>query len=407
MRILSKPAGCALVLLAVLQAAAGAPRAPRLFHLDPANLARAKELIATKDAALMPAYDKLRKEADSILSKKPGSVMDKTSVPPSGDKHDYMSLAPYDWPDPAKPDGLPYIRKDGERNPEVRDDRYSDAPRFERMAHNVETLSLAWYLSGEEKYAVKAESLLQVWFIDPATAMNPNFEYAQAVKGVNTGSHFGLIEARDFVELVDSIGLLSTSKSWSPAGDKAMGAWLAKYFQWLTDSKAGKDERNAPNNHGTWVNAQYAALALYLGKPDVAKATLESAKARIDDQIEPDGKQPRELQRTKSLSYSSFNLEALFELASLGNSAGVDLFHYESKDGRSLRKALGFLQPYADPAGKWPYKQIEPFDPVSGLLPLFRQAELVYKDKSFEKSIALLPQDKASADRSILLYPPD
>jgi hypothetical protein len=185
-----------------------------------------------------------------------------------------------------------------------------------------------------------------------------------------------------------------------------MHDWLAKYFQWLSDSKAGQDERNAPNNHGTWANAQYTALALYLGNKDAAAKTLEAAKERIGAQIEPDGRQPRELARTKALSYSAFNLQALFELASLGDRAGVDLFHYESKDGRGLRKALAFLQPYADPSSKWPYPQIEPFDTAT-LLPLLRQAELVYHDKSCEKSIALIPRDKVLSDRSILLYPPE
>ena len=51
---------------------------------------------------------------DLSLSDGPWSVMDKQHVPPSGDKHDYMSLGPYWWPDPDKPDGLPYIRRDGE-----------------------------------------------------------------------------------------------------------------------------------------------------------------------------------------------------------------------------------------------------------------------------------------------------
>jgi hypothetical protein len=31
-----------------------------------------------------------------------------------------MSLAPYWWPDPKSPNGLPYIRRDGERNPEIK-----------------------------------------------------------------------------------------------------------------------------------------------------------------------------------------------------------------------------------------------------------------------------------------------
>lgn len=398
------PVLCALALASLIPRAHAAP--PQVFHLDAANLERAKSKIAAHDPAFMPAYEKLLKDADELLKKTPGSVMDKTAVPPSGDKHDYMSFAPYFWPDPSKKDGLPYLRKDGERNPETRDEKISDAPKFARMAHNVETLSLAWYFSGDEKYAAKAATLLHVWFLDPATAMNPNFEYAQAVKGVNSGRGTGLIESRDFVELVDAFGLLASSKAWGADEEKAMHAWAGKYFDWLSSSKNGTAERNAANNHGTYVNAQYTALALYLGKKDLAKAALEAAKERIASQIEPDGKQPLELARTKSLSYSAFNMEAWFELASLGNSAGVDLFHFETKDGRGLRKALVFLQPYADPAAKWPYQQIEPFD-ATVFLPLFREAELVYKEQSFAKSIALFPAEKTVADRDILLYPPE
>ena len=75
----------------------------------------------------------------------------KKRTPPSGDKHDYMSLGSYWWPDPSKPDGLPYIRKEGQRNPETLTDevdRYSMA----KLLRNVESLGWAYYFSGKEKY---------------------------------------------------------------------------------------------------------------------------------------------------------------------------------------------------------------------------------------------------------------
>ena len=76
-----------------------------------------------------------------------------------------MSLGPYWWPDPNKPDGLPYIRRDGERNPEISSDY--DAPRFGALTGAVTTLALAYYFSDDEKYAARAALLLP---LSPGTA---------------------------------------------------------------------------------------------------------------------------------------------------------------------------------------------------------------------------------------------
>ena len=56
-------------------------------------------------------------EAEKIIAQPVYSVMDKKTLPPSGDLHDYWHPAPYWWPDPDSPSGFPYIKKDGERIP--------------------------------------------------------------------------------------------------------------------------------------------------------------------------------------------------------------------------------------------------------------------------------------------------
>src|SRR5207245_6572822 len=128
------------------------------------------------------------------------SVGDKGAAPPSGDKHDYMSQAPYFWPDPSKPGGVPYVRKDGERNPEI--NRITDHRAIDGLVANTQTLALAYYFGGDERYAAKAASLVRACFLEPATRMNPNLEYAQFIPGVNTGRGIGLIETRGFTPLV-------------------------------------------------------------------------------------------------------------------------------------------------------------------------------------------------------------
>ena len=156
-----------------------------------------------------------------------------------------MSQAPYFWPNPNKPDGLPYIRRDGERNPEI--NKIIDHLALDQVESAVHTLSLAYYFKGNEDYAAKATQLLRAWFLDPATRMNPNLEYAQFIPGVNTGRGIGLIETRGLANTVDAIGLLAASKSWTSADQEGVEAWFIKFLEWMQQSRNGRDE-NAANN---------------------------------------------------------------------------------------------------------------------------------------------------------------
>src|SRR6185369_12693959 len=95
-----------------------------------------------------PAVAKLEREAQKLLTAGPFSVTSKAVTPPNGDKHDYMSQAPYFWPDPKSPNGLPYIRRDGERNPEI--DKITDHRVKDQMEAAVETLALAYHFKRDE-----------------------------------------------------------------------------------------------------------------------------------------------------------------------------------------------------------------------------------------------------------------
>ena len=330
--------------------------APKVFCDDVQALVASKAALSGGDAALRPALHHLLADANKLLDQKPLSVMDKKQVPPSGDKHDFVSQAPYFWRDTNSPDGK-YIRHDGERNPEAGAD--SDSGHFQKICADAHTLALAFYFSGDEKYSVKATELIRVWFLNPATKMNPNLNYGQGIPGEVEGRPPGLISARGLAHLVDAIGLLAGSKSWIAADQQGMTAWFADYLQWLTTSKIGRGELDAKNNHGTFCDTQAAAIALFLERHDVARDIATQARQkRIAKQIEPDGRQPLELARTTSFGYSCFNLRALMDLAGIGRSVGVDLWHYQTADGRSILKATEFMEQYADPKSKWPFQQI-------------------------------------------------
>jgi len=378
--------------------AIGATAAPVMFSIPPGALERAKIRLATNDSSLQPARSALIIESNQALRFKPTSVMDKPKAGASGDKHDYFSTAPYFWPDPSKPDGLPYIRKDGQRNPESGNE-YSDSPRLGRTASSALTLALASHFTTNEAYAAHAAKLLRVFFLDPARRMNPNFNQAQAVPGVNTGRGIGMIESRSLTSVADAVILLEGSPHWSPSDAAGMKTWLNAFLDWALTSKNGLAERAARNNHGTFYDAEVAHFALFCGRTNLAREIILSATTnRIAAQIKPDGSQPLELARADSFAYSRFNLIALFDLATLGDHAGVNLWQYETDAHASIRRALDFLMPYVeDPAKPWPFERGKNARRSLDSR-LFRQAFVVFGDERYQRALNQLPNTDSERD---------
>jgi hypothetical protein len=242
-------------------------------------------------------------------------------------------------------------------NPASRD--RSDYKAFVQVSTAIETLGLAYWFTRDERYARQAARLARVWFLDPATRMNPHLQHAQAIPGLTDGRGIGIIESRQLISVNEGLALLAGSSVWTAADRAAYQSWLAAFYEWLTTSPNGRDEQREHNNHGTWYDVQAAHLALVLGRPAEAKTILtEGLTRRLAQQVQPDGAQPLELARTKSLNYSLFNLEALFACAQLGGHVGVDWWAYATPDGRSLHAALAYLAPYADPAKPWPKQDL-------------------------------------------------
>jgi hypothetical protein len=383
-------------------AARGADPSAHVFLLDARQLEISRRAIAAGDKEIAPAWARLERDAQKSLAGGPFSIVNKAVTPPSGDKHDYMSQAPYFWPDPKKPNGLPYIRRDGERNPEI--NKITDHHSIDDLEDAVESLALAYYFKGDEAYATKAVQLLRVFFRDPATRMNPNLEYAQFIPGINTGRGIGLIETRGFTRVVDAIGLLEGSKAMTQDDERGLKEWFGKFLQWMLDSKNGREEAAAKNNHGTYYDLQVVSYALFVGRQELARQILEQARQkRIATQIEPDGRQPLELARTKAWSYSNGNLDGLMNLAALGEHVGVDLWHFQTPDGRSIRRALDFLTPVALGESKWQYQEIGGGVKSESLFPLMRRAAAAYRDKAYQAVMTRVPAVSPS-DRSRLLH---
>lgn len=371
-----------------------------------ADLYSAKAALVSPSSALQPALKQLLSDAREALKQKPLSVLDKKEGLPGVDPHAYVSYAPYFWPDPKKSDGLPFIRHDGKRN--AAQVAKGDANNAGVIKRAVCTLILADCFTPHPEYVEHAARLLRVWFLDPKTRMLPHVDYGQAVPGGPTGRKEGVLEWRDLTQLVLCLELLEKSPVWSADDRAGMRAWLTEYYGWLTTSKLGIQEKKAGNNHGSWWDVQAIALALFLDKPDDARKLAEGAKkSRIAAQIEPDGRQPRELGRADSWGYSTFNLLALCTLADYAKRVGVDLWGYKSDDGRSIRGALDYLLRFADGTTSWPHEN-DPSHPVDAsklVVPLLRAATAYHAPELAQRAQHFSKTDFAALRERLLLPP--
>jgi len=323
---------------------------PSTAVLDGAALALNRQAVATGDSRLQGELATLLAAANGELTAGPWSVMDKKEVPPSGDRHDYLSQAPYWWPNPAgDANGCPYVQRDGQRNPAA--DAITDHGERGLAWTAVYDLALAWYYTGDVRYAQRAELVVRTWFLNPSTRMNPNLQFAQIIPcpgQPHTG--VGIIESSEQLgQVIDAAAVLdSGAPGWTAADQAGMRAWLSKFQTWLSTSPDGQHEASARNNHGSFFDAQAAAIAVYLGQADVATAIVQAAQTkRIAVQIGADGSQPLEMARTRPWHYSNFNLQALCRLAATGQHVGVDLWAYQAPNGGSMKKAVDFLLPAA------------------------------------------------------------
>lgn len=355
---------------------------PQIVKLD--DLQYSQQQLAAKTPAFVGAYNKLISSADRALKQPLYSVMDKSLTAASGDKHDYYSFPPYWWPDPAKKDGLPYVRKDGETNPDANSDA-TDKKRLIGMSNDVSNLALAWHFSQNPAYAQKARDQLLNWFINPQTRMNPNLQYAQAIPGINDGRGIGLIDSRALVDVIDAIELLRPANVISEKEYQQLKQWYGDFYRWMTTSQNGFEEDNWHNNHGTYFDLQAASFALFSGQTDAAKQRLQITQLRrIANQFDNQGRQMAELERTRPWHYSNFNLEAYNKLGRLGEVAGVDVWNF-SLDDHSLRKGYSYVAGFVNSDTPWPWKDIDKMDSKKALVNIVSAARAWPEDPLFRE----------------------
>lgn len=355
---------------------------------DCAQMEVIKAHLVEGDTTLAPAWQALQKKADAALTHQPYSVTQKKLLPASGDKHDYYSFGPYWWPNPETKDALPYVRKDGQINPSSKTDD-TDSKRMVQFSDDVRALALAAFYRADERYAQKAEVMLNTWFVNQQTRMNPNLNYAQAIPGRVNGRGIGIIDTRVLIDVADSIALLQYSGFLSDEQVQGYKHWYSAYTSWLLTSPNGQEEANWYNNHGAWYDTQVTAFSLFSGNKKQADQQIEVFKHRhLISQINSKGELSAELERTRSFHYANFALAAYARMGRYGEQTGNDVWHFQL-DSRTTKSAFAFIsRQVGKPVSEWPYPELK-YTPEEAIGPMLAAAR-AYKDATFVQSVDIL-----------------
>lgn len=304
-------------------------------------------------------YRRIVAAARSYLADPPVTITAFPAPHGPGGLHDFYSQADYFWPNPNNPTG-PYINRDGQSNPANFDEHRRV---MVALSIRMPALTAAWLLTGDKQFARRACDHLRAWFVTPATRMNPNLLYAQAIQGVNTGRSIGIIDTLHLVEVARAASFLEPNQ-WGPHDRAAVRDWFSSYLDWLTTSDHGHQERDTKNNHATCWALQAAEFARLTGntamREDVYRRYREIL---LPSQMAPDGSFPKELTRTKPYSYSIFNFDVMTGLCQSLKELTPDPLTFTLPDGRGVCRGADFIYPYLKNKSAWKWaKDVEHFD---------------------------------------------
>lgn len=319
--------------------------------------------------------------AEKYLHELPKTLVSAPAPRSAGGVHDYFSEADYFWPNPKDPGG-PYINRDGESNPA---NFNTHRMLLIRLSIQMPALAAAWLLTKRKDFAEHAAAHLRAWFIEPATRMNPNLQFAQAVHGVTTGRSWGIIDTLHLVEVAQAAIVLHNGDAISASDWQGVQHWFADYLEWMQTSDPGSKERDAKNNHGSCWHLQAAAFALLTGDHDALAVFRDRFKnSLIPAQVAADGSFPLELARTKPYGYSLFNLDALGMLAHVLSSGTDNLWDFALPDGRGLATCFRFMAPFIANKQSWSYRHdIQYFDDLPVRQPSLLFAGLAYGNSAY------------------------
>lgn len=351
--------------------------------------------------------ERILNAAEIALAQPPVTITASRAKLSEGGPNDFYSNGDYWWPDPSKPDGLPYIQRDGESNPgNFNDHRVA----LRKLQDAVAALGAAWKVTGDERYAAKAAQLLRVFFLDPPTRMNPSFQFAQAIPGVSPGRGTGIIDGLHLIEIPKAVEAMTKSSALPPDVLAGLRGWFGALVQWMATSKNGRQEASAKNNHSVAFYLQMAVFAEFAGdEARVQECRSQYKTVFVPNQMAADGSFPQELRRTKPYGYSIFQLDNMATLCQVLSRPDDNLWTFRLPDGRGIQKAVEFLYPFFEDKSKWPRKpDVQAWDDWPARQPSLLFAGMAFGNSAYINLWRKLPADPTNEEvrRNIAITQP-
>jgi hypothetical protein len=371
-------------------------------------------LLAATSAPAAPAVDigaidrdRILRLAQDALAVKPITITQYRANLSAGGPNDFYSNGDYWWPDPAKTNGLPYIRRDGESNP---GNFVAHRHCVMQLRDAVAALGAAYKITGEDRYAARATELLRVFFLDPSTRLNPNLQYAQAIPGVSPGRGTGIIDTLHLIEVPRAIEAMQSSPAMSPEEVAGLKQWFRDYLIWMITTKNGREEAAAENNHAVAFWLQVAVFAQFTGdETQLAECRRRFKEVFVPKQMDIHGGFPAELARTKPYGYSIFQLDNMATLCQTLSTPTDSLWNFTLPDGRGIRQAVAFLQPYLADKTTWPHPpDVQSWESWPARQPSLLFAGLAFQEQKYLDLWRKLPPDPANEEvrRNIAITQP-
>lgn len=146
----------------------------------------------------------------------------------------------------------PYVIRDGKVNPDVRSLRGPD--QINKSTQQIIYNAIAYILTSSDTYVSSLVQAIVAFYLNSKTAMNPNMNYGQLVRGpgpaCQEGTFTGVLDGRGNIKTLNGYMLLKAINHpfWTKDLDKQMKNWMSKYTDWCTKSEIGKRALSRPKS---------------------------------------------------------------------------------------------------------------------------------------------------------------
>lgn len=244
------------------------------------------------------------------------------------------------------------------------------------MTERIRDLSMAYALTGEDKYAREAIENIDYFMLDEDTGMEPNVVHG-GDKAFYPEPHITIPAA------IYGASFLKGHPAWGSDGRPAeseMESWVQDWRQSLEDNVDNSGVSGVvDNNIYTWYLVDRMASSAYLqdsngfqedvdlwkngvsGDSDKAGALDQATNLNGDIVLE------HEIGRGSDgeYHYSMYGMKALTLSAQIAHVQGTDLYTYEEDEGLTLQDVYDWHAPYVVDPSSWPSKYTQTRDTQS------------------------------------------